>query len=303
MRVFVTGATGFIGSAIVQELKGAGHEVLGLARSEAGEAALRQVGVAVHRGELTDLESLKRGALAADGVIHTAFIHDFSDWAGNCEKDRKAIEAIGEALQGSAKPFVLTSGLGLLAPGHLALETEESPFTVDKLPRVASELAATALANTGLKISIVRLPPTVHGKGDHGFVPALVGIAREKGSAAYLGDGLNHWSAVHRLDAARLFRLVLEKSPGAGARYHGAAEEGIAFKEIAAAIGRGLKVPVVSKKLEEAGSYFGWLAHFASIDNLASSVSTRQSLGWSPREAGLLEDLSEGHYFMKPGLD
>lgn len=265
MRVFVTGATGFIGSAVVQELIGAGHAVLGLARSDKAGASLAAMGAEVQRGSIEDLESLRRGAAAADGVIHTAFNHDFSRWKENCENDRTAIEALGTALAGTPRPLVVTSGIALLTPGRLGLEAHAPASGPTAPPRVASEEAAATLAARGVRVSVLRLPPSVHGDGDHGFVPTLIGIAREKGVSAYVGDGLNHWPAVHRLDAAQLYRLVLEKGT-AGARYHGVAEEGVAFRDIEAAIGQRLNMPLVSKSPDEAAQHFGWLAHFAAID-------------------------------------
>lgn len=293
MRVFVTGATGFVGSAVVQELMGAGHTVLGLARSDASARSLTAAGAEVHPGSLEDPESLRSGAADADGVIHTAFIHDFNNYAHAAEKDRRAIETLGAVLAGSDRPFVVTSGT-LLVQRQGPLATEEDAIN-SSFPR-KSEEAALAIASKGVRISLLRLPPSVHGAGDHGFVPALINIAREKGVSAYVGDGLNRWPAVHRLDAAPLYRLVLEKG-SARAAYHGVADEGVPFRDIADIIGRQLNVPVVSKPPEEAANHFGWLAHFVAIDCPASTQRTQEKLGWRPVQPGLICDLRQGHYF------
>jgi nucleoside-diphosphate-sugar epimerase len=294
MRVFVTGSTGFVGSAVVQELLGAGHQVLGLVRSDASAKALTATGAEVHQGSLEDLDSLRSGAARSDGVIHTAFIHDFSKFKENSEIDERAITALGDVLAGSDRPLIVTSGMGFLAPGRVATEQMVAPSSSPS-PRV-SEQVAERLAARGVRASAIRLPPSVHGDGDHGFVPILIGIAREKGASAYIGDGLNRWPAVHRLDVAQLYRLVLE-SGSAEARYHGSAEEGVAFRDIAGVIGRHLNLPVVAKSRDEAADHFGWFANFAAMDTPASSAWTQQQLGWQPTRPGLISDLDHIRYF------
>ena len=321
MRVFVTGATGFIGSAVVRELLGAGHQVLGLSRSAKGDQALAAAGAEAHRGTLDDLARLRAGAAAADGVIHLAYIHAFSQAplatrlrvllggmpggiaprfiAAIGEADRRAVVALGEALAGSGRPLVIASGTAALAAGRLTTEDEAGDPGSVAAHRLPAEQAAAALAARGVRTAVVRLPPTVHGAGDTGFVPRLIEVARKKGASAYVGEGLNRWAAVHRLDAARLFRLALEQGEP-GARYHGVAEEGIPTQAIAEAIGRGLAVPVVSKTPAEAAGQFGFLAPLFATDNPATSARTRQRLGWHPTEPGLLADLAPtGPYFKR----
>ena len=294
MRVFVTGATGFIGSKVVTELINAGHQVLGLTRSDSGAQSLTAAGAEVHRGELEDLESLRAGAAESDGVIHTAFDHDFSNFVANCEKDRRAIEALGAALAGSDRPLVITSGTGMgnVAPGQPATEAK---FNADHPnPRKASELAGNAVAERGVQVSVVRLPQ-VHDTAKQGLISTLIGIAREKGVSAYVGYGQNRWPAVHVLDAAQLYRLALEKQK-AGARYHAVAEEGVPLRSIAEVIGQGLAIPVASLSTEEAGPHFGWLAGFVGIDMPASSAQTQRDLDWHPTGPGLIADLAEMRY-------
>ncbi len=287
MRVFVTGATGFIGAAVVKELIAAGHTVLGLTRSEAGAKALAAAGADVHHGDLEDLDSLRSGAAAAYGVIHLAFIHDFSKFVDNCEIDHRAIEALGAALKGSDRPLVVTSGVGLLAPGRVATEDDKP---ARDFPR-ASEATALALAAEGLNASVVRLPQ-VHDTVKQGLVTYAIAIAREKGAFAYIGDGHNRWPAAHVLDVARLYRLALEKAE-TGAIYHGVAEEGVSHKDIADTLGRRLQIPVKSIAPDEAQAHFGWLAMFVAYDMPASSEQTRKKLKWQPTERGLIADLEQ----------
>lgn len=289
MKIFVTGATGFIGTAIVQELLGAGHQVLGLARSEASAKKLIDAGAEMLRGDLEDLESLRTGAAQADGVIHAGFIHDFTRFAEVCEVDKVAIQTIGEVLAGSGRPFLVTSGNALVSPGHLATEDIKPPVNPG-WPRASEQTGDTVGAAS------VRLSPSVHGDGDlHGFVPILVKTAREKGFSAYIGEGQNRWNAVHRLDAARLFRLALENAVP-GMRYHASAEEAITVKAIAEAIGQQLGLPARSITPEAAAEHFGWFAHMAAIDCPSSSEWTRQTLDWQPTHSTLLADIQNGVY-------
>ncbi len=294
MRVFVTGATGFIGSALVAELIRAGHQVLGLTRSDAGAQALGAAGAEVHRGTLEEPDSLRRGAAGAEGVIHCAFDHNFSNFVANCEKDRRAIEALGTALIGSDRPLVITSGTGMgtKVPGQPATEDHYDPNHAN--PRRASEEAGAALLERGVNVSVVRLPQ-VHDTVRQGLITPAIGIARDKRISAYIGEGLNRWPAAHVLDVALLYRLALEKHE-AGSRYHAVAEEGIPMRQIAEVIGRGLKVPVVSLTPEQVPAHFGWLAMFAGFDMPASSALTRQRLGWNPTGPGLIADLERMQY-------
>lgn len=295
MRVFVTGASGFVGSAIVKELLSAGHKVLGLVRSEDKAKQLISNGAEAYYGNLDEPESLIDGTSQCDAVIHTAFNHDFSRYKENCENDRKIITLLGNALAGSNRPLVVTSGIGIINSDGLITE-DDLPPSSDIAPRAASEEAANALAEKGAKTYIVRLPPTVHGQGDHAFIPVIVGIAKEKGVSAYVDSGENKWSAVHRLDAARVYRLIIEQQPKQKV-FHAAGEQGIAFKDIAAAIGKGLGIPVISKTASEAAAHFGWIHHFVAIGVPASAQKTMDTLGWLIQEPGLLDDIAASVYF------
>ncbi|MFF4399701.1 SDR family oxidoreductase [Streptomyces sp. NPDC001480] len=305
MRVFVTGASGWIGSAVVPELIGAGHQVVGLARSDSSAAALTAAGAEVRRGTLDDLDVLRSAAAESDGVIHLAFKHDIAfsgDFQGAADADRRAVEAFGEALAGSGRPFVLASGILGLTPGRVATEEDTGPhLALDHLgdgPRTRLDTArlTLSLASRDVRSSVVRLPPTVHGEGDHGFMAALIGIARAKGVSGHVGDGTNRWPAGHRSDAAHLFRLALEKAP-AGSVLHATAEEGVPIRTVAEVIGRHLDVPVATVAPEAAAEHFGWLAGFIALDSPASSTLTRELLGWQPAGPGLVDDLDKGHYF------
>lgn len=297
MRVFITGATGFIGTSVAKELIAAGYKVLGLSRSDAGAESLTALGADVHRGSLEDLDSLRKGAVASDAVVHLGFVHDFSNFRENCEIDKRAIDSLGSVLAGSERPLLVTSGLaGLATPGQLATEdhviARDFPF-----PRV-SEQTALALLSQGVNASVVRLPQ-VHDTNKAGLVTLLIAIAREKGVSAYVGEGRNHWAAAHVLDVAHLYRLALEKHE-TGAKYHAVAEEGVAMRDIAEAIGEGLKVPVISLSPEQAQAHFGWLSAFAGGDLAASSATTRKNLGWNPTGPGLIADLKEMQYAEVP---
>lgn len=294
MRVFVTGATGFIGTAVVQELIGLGHEVLGLARSEAGAQAVAAAGAEVHRGDLEDIASLRRGAAAADAVIHTAFIHDFSRFKQNCEIDRRAIETMGETMAGTNKLLIVTAGTAVAKTDSNATATEDAPPLSSKIAHRASEEAADVATAKGARVAVVRLPQ-VHDTTKQGLISYAIQIAREKGVVAYIGEGRNCWSAVHRLDAAHLFCLALEKGE-TGARYHAVAEEGVSAREIAETIGHGIHLPAVSITPEEAPEHFGWLAPFASWDLSASSAKTRARLDWNPSGPTLITDLKNMRY-------
>jgi nucleoside-diphosphate-sugar epimerase len=307
MRVFVTGASGWIGSGVVPELIGAGHQVVGLARSDEAAEALTAAGAEVQRGTLDDLDVLRRAAGSSDGVIHLAFKHDIAftgDFQGAADADRRAVDAFGEVLAGSDRPLVIASGTLGVSPGRLATERDghgdnAAVGAFGPGPRARWETAefVLSLASQGVRSSVVRLPPTNHGKGDNGFMAALVGIARQAGVSGYIGDGANRWPAVHRDDSAHLFHLALENAP-AGSTLHGVADEGVPIRDIAEVIGRHLNLPVVSVAPEEAGEHFTWLAHFIALDSPASSVLTRELLSWQPVRPGLISDLDQGHYFL-----
>jgi nucleoside-diphosphate-sugar epimerase len=295
MRIFVTGASGWIGSAVVPELLGAGHQVVGLARSDASADALTAAGASVQRGSLDDLDSLRAGAAESDGVIHLAFIHDFSQYEMAGATDLRAIKALGDALQGSDRPLVIASGVLGLPPGRVGTE-RDIPDAAAGGPRAVSAQAALTLADRGVRSSVLRLPPTVHGDGDTGFIATLVGIARDKGVSGYIGDGSNHWPAVHRFDAANLFRLAVEAAP-AGSILHGIAEQGVPIRDVADVIDRHLDLPVVSVPETDAMDHFTWLGRFLGADASASSDLTRSLLGWQPTNPGLIDDLEKGYYF------
>lgn len=303
MRIFVTGASGWIGSALVPELLDAGHRVVGLARSDASASALDKAGAEAVRGSLDDLDVLAAEAARADGVVHLAFKHDVAftgDFAGAAASDRRAVDAFGDALAGTGRPLVVASGVALLRPGRVATEADMPP--VDGTPasaRAATSLAVLDLAARGVRSSVVRLAPTCHGDGDNGFMAAIVAAARAHGVSGYLGDGTQRWPAAHRLDAARLFRLALEKAP-AGAVLHGTAEEGVRLADVAEAIGRGLDVPVAAIPDDAAAEHFGWLAGLLALDLPASGAATRARLGWRPTGPTLLDDLAQEHYFRTP---
>lgn len=296
MKVFVTGATGFIGSAVVRELLAAGHEVTGLARSEVAAQKVAALGAKVHRGDITDIASLQAGAAAADGIIHTGFIHDFSRYPEMCVVDGKAIDAMGEVLIGSQRPFIITSGTGVMVKDKVV--TENDGVENQSHPRAETERAVERLAAKGVRASVVRLPPFCHGAGDtQGFLPILIRLTKEKGRSAMINEGANIWPAVHRLDAARLYRLALESNPAGGTRFHAVAEEDNAFKTVATTVGERMQLPVVSLDPEEAAAHFTWFAHFAKLNNRVSADITKKTLGWNPVHPTLAEDMAGDIYF------
>jgi nucleoside-diphosphate-sugar epimerase len=295
MRVFVTGASGWIGSAVVPELIGAGHQVLGLARSDSSAAAVAAAGAEVLRGDLDDLDALRGGAAGSDGVIHLAFIHDFTQFEDSIAADRRAIETMGAVLEGSGKPLVIASGTPAV-PGRVATERDEPAASGPLAARAATARAALGMAARGVRSSVMGLPRTVHGDGDHhGFIARLIGIARDKGVSGYVGDGSNRWPAVHVLDAAHLFRLAVEHAP-AGSRLHAVGDEGVPLRDIAEVIARHLNLPTASVPAGD----FGWLGQVLAVDQPASGALTRELLGWRPVQPGLIEDLDKGHYFSGP---
>lgn len=295
MRVFVTGATGYVGAAVARELIAHGHDVVGLARSAESAAKLAAAGAEPHRGDLEDFQSLRAGAAMCDAVIHLGFNHDFSKFIENCAHDAKVVEAIGAALAGSNRLFLVTSGTAVLSPGQLSAEDDAAPIGAGAHPRSATEAASARLAAEGVKLAVVRLAPSVHGDGDQGFVRFVANFAGANGTSAYIREGRNRWSAVHRDDAATLYRLALERGDG-GVRYHAVAEEGVAFYDIAEALGRDLGLPVESKTGAAAEEHFGWFTSMASLDTPASSSWTRKALGWRPCRSGLLSDIARGIY-------
>ncbi|WP_313809152.1 SDR family oxidoreductase [Sphingobium sp.] len=295
MRVFVTGATGFVGAAVVEELLAAGHKVLGLARSARSAATLTAAGAEAHRGDLGDLESLRAGAFATDATIHQGFNHDFSRFAESCQEDAQVIETLGAALTGRDGLLLVASGTAILPGGVVSTEATPAPSGAGVHPRTASEHAAVRAAERGAKVAIIRLSPSVHGAGDHGFVSFVASFARQHGRSAYVGDGLNRWCAVHRRDAARLFRLAVENGEG-DACYHAVSESAVMFRDIAIALGRNLDLPVKGLSPEKAGAHFDWFTSLATSDTPASSDWTRAALGWHPSEPGLLADIESGHY-------
>jgi nucleoside-diphosphate-sugar epimerase len=310
MRVFVTGASGWIGSAVVPELLGAGHQVTGLARSDASAQALTAAGVEVRRGTLDDLDVLRDAAAASDGVIHLAFKHDIAftgDFQGAADADRRAVEVFGEVLAGSDRPLVIASGTLGVSPGRMATERDghdpdpalAAAHGSGPATRMATAEFVLSLAARGVRSSVMRLPPTNHGDGDNGFMATLVAIARDQGASGYVGDGSNRWPAVHRLDSAHLFRLAVEHAP-AGSTLHAVADEGVPIRDVAEVVGRHLDVPLVSVPAEQAADHFTWLGGFIGLDAPASSALTRELLGWQPTQPGLIEDLDKGHYFENP---